>query len=53
MKDLIQTIGGILIVLLCPLFIGLIWLDRDIMWKLIITDVILIFFLMIVESNMD
>ena len=41
--DWVQTIGGFLLIMYIPLFIGIIWFDTTIMAKAIATNSVLIF----------
>lgn len=52
-KDWVQTIGGFLIMLYIPLFIGLIWFDFILFGKLLLTNSILIGGCFLIDVNIN
>ena len=41
-KEKIQTVGGILLVMYAPILIGFIWLDKELMLKILLTNSVLV-----------
>lgn len=52
-KDWVQIIGGFLIMLYIPLFIGLIWFDFILLGKLLLTNTILIGSCYLIDENIN
>jgi len=51
-KEKVQTIGGFLVIMYAPIFIGLIWFDTELMLKIIMTNAVLIFFVWIFDRSL-
>lgn len=51
MKDQIKSIGGFLVIIMIALLIGLVWFDKEIMLKLIFTNVLLILAVWIIDKS--
>jgi hypothetical protein len=52
MKDIIQTIGGFLIVIIFPLLICSLWIDEQILIKLVVTNLVLIVLIKVIDGSM-
>ena len=50
MKGKIQALGGFLVCLLLPILIMFAWVDSDLVARILLTDIILIFICLVIDE---